>query len=167
MTPEGINRLQIQKHFVIYCNLIQERSVPSCFILQHSNTGFSCQAKPRNSQTLSQKHFFYLPGLLTFTSLQAISPGNIVCHVGGAVETLCKLRELTCPPHCCLSLLVYDHLAGIAAAQVCTGLPAAVSVTQSHQSTSLPLSFLTVLSASHKQSASCTQICQFSLSMPQ
>lgn len=82
---------------------------------------------------------------LTFTRLQAISPVNVVCHVGWAVKTLCKLREQTCPHYCHLSALDYDHVAGMAAAQVCTGLLAAVSVSRSHQFTCPSLSLLTWL----------------------
>lgn len=51
--------------------------------------------------------------VLGFLTSKAISPGNSVCRVCCAVETLCKLRALTCPPHPRLSVSVYDHVPGI------------------------------------------------------
>lgn len=48
-----------------------------------SNIDFIFQAKLRNSKNLSQKHFFYLLGSLTFTSLK-LSP-LVILFVTSAV----------------------------------------------------------------------------------
>lgn len=91
------------------------------------------------------QHFFLSACVSDLHVSKAIFPGNIICNVCRAVGTPCKLGEATCPPRRGMSALVYDHLAGMAATQVCAGLLAAVSVTQSHQSTAPALSVLTGL----------------------
>lgn len=66
-----------------------EKCQLACYILQL----YHYRAKLKNSENL----LFSTPAL-TFTCLHAIAPGNAVCNVGGSAATLCKPREVTCPP---------------------------------------------------------------------